>query len=217
MANINVECPHCQTNLETPDSLIGNEVQCPACGKNFVVRTNPPEEKTPMEPRMDSQSRAKLFPSNPMKGRSLFFNFILGMSLALSIISLCLVLTTSDVPKRKFETDPEKAVRAHLTFQKEISSIGDYFRRKNGDAILKSLEIKEIKVNGNWAVAFYKLSLGATEVKKTMMLYKVNDGYWMEVSTYSAKKKCPENWYRDMKEKMERFQKDSGDFDILDI
>lgn len=50
-----------------------------------------------------------------------------------------------------------------------------------------------------------------------MMLYKVNDGYWMEISTYTAKKKCPENWFRDMNEKMERFQKDSGEFDILDI
>ena len=111
----------------------------------------------------------------------------------------------------------QKTLQANLTFQKELSSLGDYFWRKNGDKILKSLEIKEIKVNGNWAVAFYKLSLGATEVKKTMMLYKVNDGYWMEISTYTAKKKCPENWFRDMNEKMERFQKDSGEFDILDI
>ena len=63
MANINVECPHCQTNLETSDSLIGNEVQCPACGKNFVVKITPPPEENLSKAysHMDANGSSKHF------------------------------------------------------------------------------------------------------------------------------------------------------------
>lgn len=219
MANINVECPHCQTNLESPDTLIGNEVQCPSCGKSFVV-TPPQEGKKSAASDMDFQDRTwtdRSFFHLPVSP-SLLNRCLIGLALVLSIVSLFIACSVSGMPKQKFETDPEKAVRAQVTLEKEYNDImGNYFWRKNGGKILKSLEIKEIKVNGSWAVAFYKLSLGATEVKKTMMLYKVNEGYWMKISMGDARKKCPENWFRDMSEKMERFERDSGEFDVLDI
>ena len=117
-----------------------------------------------------------------------------------------------------FETTPEKAVRSFLKFRlRGIEGATNYFWRKNGNVILDSLDIKETKENGIWAVVFFKMSLGTTEYRDAMMLQKTKDGYWVQVSPYVAKRKCPENWYREMEAKIDRFKKDSVDFDTSDI
>ena len=215
--NINVACPHCRTTLETPDTLVGNEVQCPACGKNFVVKipSVPVGSAVTPPPVQDAGRPSSLI---CVAKSPVIMQCLLGVSLLLSVISLCIALSTSGFPKLKLETDPEKAVRSRLHFEAAVGELsGEYFWRKNGKKILDSLDIREIKINGSWAVAFYKLSLGATEVKDAMMLYKVNDGYWVKISPDDAKKKCPEKWYREMDDKADRFKRDSGKFDIYDI
>ena len=44
METKNVFCPHCQSQLDTPVSLEGKEVQCPICKKNFTVTFQPESE-----------------------------------------------------------------------------------------------------------------------------------------------------------------------------
>ena len=140
------------------------------------------------------------------------------LALLISIAAIIVVLSSSSsFPKLQMSTEPSRAIKNHLTFQIKLKSIGDYFYQKNGDKILDSLDIKEIKTNGNWAIGFYKLSFGATEVKDVMYLYKSVDGYWINTSSYVAEKKCQTNWYKDMKNKIERFVQDSGEFDVLDL
>ena len=38
MADLDVSCPHCGTVLECDDSLLGQQCDCPACGKPFVLQ-----------------------------------------------------------------------------------------------------------------------------------------------------------------------------------
>ena len=215
MQNTTIECPHCHSNLEAPVSFQGREVECPACKNSFVIEV----KHEPYKPRaVNAVSRVSLSFINTLFENSK--NVFIGVSLLgllISIISLVVVLSTSGIPKLKLASDPSDAVKEIVAFNIEFKRIGMYFWRKNGDKILKSLEIKEIKTNGNWAVAFYKLSLGATEVKKAVFLYKSSDGYWLEAASYIAEKKCQTNWYKDMKNRIERFTKDSEDFDFLDI
>ena len=209
MANLNVTCPHCQTTLEAPDTMLGSETQCPVCGKSFVVtdQSVPPAE--PVSKGAIPQPKKAVSP--------IVLYCALGVSLLLSITSLCLALFSSGFPKMSFETTPEKAVRSFLKFRLKAEATTNYFWRKNGSAILNTLDIKETKENGNWAVVFFKMSLGTTEYRDAMMLQKTKDGYWVQVSLYTAKRKCPENWYREMEAKIDRFKKDSVDFDTSDI
>lgn len=223
MTNLNVQCPHCQTVLRTPYSVAGRSIQCPSCGQSFVANAAPPMGNTfapppPPPPRMGVQGQPNFSSSpNQAAGVPVPVYCILGLSLLMSAAALFFAFNSSGLPKVKLETNPKKAVLAYLTNEIKYFEKDSYFFRKNKTEILKSLAIKEIKTNGRWAVAFYKLSLGATEVKDTMMLYKVNDGYWIRCSMYAAEKKCPEKWLKEMKEKSAQFKKDSGEFDIFDI
>jgi hypothetical protein len=48
-----INCPSCQRRLQVPDSLIGQDVQCPTCGATFVAavgsRAAAPVERLPEE------------------------------------------------------------------------------------------------------------------------------------------------------------------------
>lgn len=48
-----INCPSCQRRLQVPDSLIGQDVQCPTCGATFVAavggRVAAPVERLPEE------------------------------------------------------------------------------------------------------------------------------------------------------------------------
>ena len=218
MNNTTVECPHCHSKLEAPMSLHGSEVDCPACKRSFVIdikqNVSMSEKKNTAKPTASLwQTVVNLLckPQNIFAGISL-------LALLTSIATLIIVFFSSGGPQVKVSSDPAEAIKNHLSFRVELDSVlGSYFWKKNGAKILKSLDIKEIKTNGNWAVAFYKLSLGATEVKEAMFLYKSADGYWIRVSPYIAEKRCQTNWYNDMKKRVDRFTKDSGEFDILDF
>ena len=209
MQNTTVECPYCHAELEAPASLNGSKVECPTCKRSFVMEIEQFQNTAPLTESTDGTERK--------------IRISIGVSIAALLISvavLILILLSSvfpfGMPRLKFSKDAATAVKNGLAFQVEIKSMGDYFWRKNGDKILKSLEIKEIKTNGSWAVVFYKLSHGATEVKDAVFLYKTEDGYWVSASRYTARKKCQSEWFKDMETRIERFTKDSGKFDELD-
>lgn len=215
MQNTTVACPHCHSTLETPISLHGSEVECPACKKSFIVEIKQSSTRNKMSnfaPIMMPHQVKEL-----LKKSKNLFAWISVIALFISLISLMIIPFSSRFPQLKFSAVPSESVKNQLVFQTELNSISEYFWRKNGDKILQSLDIKEIKTNGNWAVAFYKLSLGATEVKETMFLYRTGDGYWVKVSPFTAEKRCQTNWFYDMKNRIKHFTKDSGSFDVLDL
>ena len=245
MSNANVECPHCHSTLEAPTSLQGSEVQCPACNNNFIVNINagnpapavpaaaapvpaaaaPVPAAAPMNPQMNAPMNAPIappsskLPSLPLPGniKTILPLALSGLALVASIVAIVITLTAETIPSLKLSSDPDKAAKNYVARQIEISKLDNYFYRKNGSKILKSFEVKDVKTNAGWAVVFYKVSLGTTEVKDAMFLYKTSSGHWVPVSSYTAKKRCQSNWYSDMDEKIDRFKKDNGEFDMLDI
>ena len=42
-----INCPSCQRKLQVPDSLLGQDVQCPTCGATFVASWNNPAPPPP--------------------------------------------------------------------------------------------------------------------------------------------------------------------------
>ena len=227
-----VACPHCQSKLEADESMSGVRVACPICDKSFVVRP-PQDESAPVEAAdirdgMKLTSTLSAQANLPVKRSTKLPICALILSCCALLASIvALVFTLIDykpfavgirMPCLELSKTPEATVKNTLTFQNQLNStMGSYFARTKGAEALKSLTIKEIKTSGNFAVAFYTLTLGATEVKETMFLYRTNDGYWIRLSNYVAKKKCPDKWFADMQDKIKKFTKDSGEFDETDF
>jgi hypothetical protein len=46
MADI-IHCPSCQRKLQVPETLIGQDVQCPSCGATFQAKGSPEPPSTP--------------------------------------------------------------------------------------------------------------------------------------------------------------------------
>jgi hypothetical protein len=45
-----INCPSCQRKLQVPDSLLGQDVQCPTCGATFTASTGGPAPLAPAAP-----------------------------------------------------------------------------------------------------------------------------------------------------------------------
>lgn len=59
-----ISCPDCQRKLQLPDELMGQEVRCPSCGREFVAEIGgsapppvPRYEELPARPREDRSER----------------------------------------------------------------------------------------------------------------------------------------------------------------
>lgn len=37
MADVEIACPFCEQSLEVPEDLFGQNVECPGCGKTFLL------------------------------------------------------------------------------------------------------------------------------------------------------------------------------------
>jgi hypothetical protein len=42
-----ISCPSCRRRLQAPESVLGQDVQCPTCGTTFTARFGPPESVQP--------------------------------------------------------------------------------------------------------------------------------------------------------------------------
>ena len=209
MAEFIAKCPHCGGEFTAAQEWIGQTANCPSCGNPFTIAPALPEppDATPVGASVRTSMLQK--PAVPL--------IVAALALLTGIAALLITLFSSDFPKMKFSTDPAQAVKNYLAFNIQLASHKSYFWKKNGGKILRSLEIKEIKTNGDWAVAFYKISLGATENKDTMFLYRSKEGYWVQASSYQAEKRCQSHWYKDIKDRIDNFTKDSGSFDDFEI
>lgn len=70
MADINFNCPHCGQNLNGPEEMAGETIECPVCQKSFEIPggiievprdqvtppSPPPDEKTPTAPAAPARS-----------------------------------------------------------------------------------------------------------------------------------------------------------------
>jgi hypothetical protein len=60
-----INCPSCQRRLQVPDTLVGQDVQCPTCGATFVATVGGPPPKAP-EPRPEETApHVDLGPEEP--------------------------------------------------------------------------------------------------------------------------------------------------------
>jgi hypothetical protein len=53
-----IRCPSCQRKLQVPESLLGQDVQCPTCGATFVAALvdSPPPAPPPVPPDLPADS-----------------------------------------------------------------------------------------------------------------------------------------------------------------
>ncbi len=223
MANTNITCPNCQSNLEIDDGLFGNAVECPVCHQSFMIEA--PAAATAAAPTGNVQNKFNDLSSkataqfsevmsniNGLQGKSMI---LAGLAVIISIIALIISLTSSGMPNLKMSKDPEKAVKNHLEYRIQFRGLDSYFWKKNGKKIIKNLSIKEVKTNGNSAVVFFKLSLDATEVKDVMFLRKSREGYWIGVNRNDIPEK---EWLKNLKEKkIDNWLRDNGEFDTSDF
>ena len=90
-----VSCPHCFGELNTPASLEGQEVQCPLCQKNFVIKfaieeySEKQQTKNTFQPINIKESKIKLVekPTNSFQGDKTKF-----LTIALVILILLLMI-----------------------------------------------------------------------------------------------------------------------------
>lgn len=66
MSDINFDCPHCGQNLDAPDDMAGEAIECPACGKEFTMPGGIIEIPKPAAAAMPSN----IPPSSPAIGSS---------------------------------------------------------------------------------------------------------------------------------------------------
>lgn len=229
MADISVICPHCQSELNVPDSMVGQQATCPVCDRLFVLSAPSPaqERKLPPPPplkhlraRNGGETPSAAAPAGGLVSRVKGYLPLVLSAVALltAAAALAVALSRNDFPRLRPSGTREGAVTSALNFEHRLGAAwGDYFEYSKGDEVLKSLKIKEIKSDGNFAVAFYTLSLGATEVKKAMFLYRTNDGYWIRIQPSVAEKKCSEKWFGNMQSKIRDFTRNSGSFDETDF
>ena len=45
MADVKFKCPHCSQNLEAPDDMGGEAIECPSCNKNITIPAPAPAEE----------------------------------------------------------------------------------------------------------------------------------------------------------------------------
>ena len=217
MSTKSVLCPRCATSLDVPPALTGQKVECPVCKEVFVVEF--PAEMPPKQSQQTSPSQGSKFSktSSPSSLSGTVSVILASLACIIAISALILTLLKNDMPTLKLKKNLEDSLYAHEEFFINIESINNYFYKKNGKKILKSLDIREIKHNGNAAAIFYKLSLGATEVKRVIFMYQTREGFWLAIPEEKAEKKFPDNWLKDMLRKKKQFEKDSGEFDEIDF
>ena len=134
MANTNITCPNCQSNLEIDDSLFGNTVECPVCHHNFVIEAPAAAQNTinDFSSRATSHFSEVMSNINGLQGKSMI---LAGLAVIISIIALIISLTSSGMPNLKMSKDPEKAVKNHLEYRIQFRGLDSYFWKKNGSRI----------------------------------------------------------------------------------
>lgn len=242
MGDFTVNCPQCRENLMVSTDFIGQDVSCPAC--NFVFKVNAPGAPVPPQPQMPvppmppqpqmapgapipPQMAPGMMPGAPIPpqtnagtnlSKDLFSvsTFVALGALAIAVVALICNLLFSGPDTISFQDTPEDAVEEILDFRFKKNKEDKYDWRKNGSEVLDSLEIKETKINGNFAVVFYQLSRGAMTYHAAMWLKKNKDGYWVSCDASDAKREVAERWVDEMKSRVSDWgRQDSNSLDKL--
>ncbi len=61
-----ISCPSCQRKLQAPESIFGQDVQCPTCGATFVATFGAPPVRTMPAPRESNRPRPESGRSRPV-------------------------------------------------------------------------------------------------------------------------------------------------------
>ena len=69
MANIQFQCPHCRQSIEAPPDMLGQLMDCPACGQTVEVQKSPAKlpVPSPASPRPPPKQKLPMPPPPPKK------------------------------------------------------------------------------------------------------------------------------------------------------
>ena len=221
----NITCPKCNTTLEVPAELAGQNVACPNCQTTFAV---PAAAPTPAP--LNLQQAGAMFNSG-MTAASNYasnaYNKIQAMAAgqtAMSVIALIVAVVAlvysiffvESVPKVKFSKDAKTACKNYLKTEWKFQALGDYNYDKN-ISLLSDIVVDEVDTNGDYAVVFYSIKKGASNYKATMALKKNKDGYYTRLISglYLEKKKINEEWYDKVSDKISKYENGSVKLDTL--
>ena len=66
--NVHFKCPHCEQALEAPVDMLGQLMDCPACGETVEVRKSPAKPPVPLPaPRLPPKLKMPMAPPPPKK------------------------------------------------------------------------------------------------------------------------------------------------------
>ena len=221
----NITCPKCNTTLEVPAELAGQNVACPNCQTTFAV---PAAAPTPAP--LNLQQAGTMFNSGMTAAgnyASNAYNKVQAMvagQTAMSVIALIVAVVAliysiffvESVPKVKFSKDAKTACKNYLKTEWKFQALGDYNYDKN-ISLLSDIVVDEVDTNGDYAVVFYSIKKGASNYKATMALKKNKDGYYTRLISglYLEKKKINEEWYDKVSDKISKYENGSVKLDTL--
>ncbi len=81
----------------------------------------------------------------------------------------------------------------------------------NRNEIMKTLEVTDTSESGDYGIVFYRYSIGSDIFRNAAWIAKVhNKWYWMPNLEYADTKPKDGTWFEQMKEKKDKWEKDSA-------
>ena len=222
----NIACPKCNTTLEVPAELAGQNVACPTCQTTFVVPAAAPQV-APVPAPAPAASQAGAMFNNGMAAAGNYANVALNKFKAVSagqsvlaVVALIVAIAAlvysiffvDSVPKVKFSKDAKTACKNYLKTTWEFEALSDYSYDKNL-SLLNDINVEEVATSGDYAVVFYSIKKGASTYKATMQLKKNKDGYYMR--GWGDSKNLDSEWSGKMYDKINKFTEGSVKLDTL--
>ncbi|MBT7315004.1 MAG: hypothetical protein HN848_05750 [Thiotrichales bacterium] len=145
-------------------------------------------------------------------------NFVSLLSLAVAASALIFAgisfEASSELKKDIGRTDPGDTVRAYMEFACTYDfriQAERVFEINNSEEILDTLDVSDVAISEHFAVVFFRYSIGTDIYRKTMHLMQVDEKWYSSHEwSYSSSSPADEDWYKEVSERVEKWEKDSA-------
>lgn len=137
--------------------------------------------------------------------------FVACVALALAVVSYTKIEDWSfDIGR----DNPADTARAYVEFECENDfriQAESVFMAENSEEILETLDIADVSVAGDYAVAFYRYSIGTDIFRKSLPLRMV-EGKWYSSHDwkYSSNPPSDEDWLSEVSSRIEEWEEQSA-------
>lgn len=139
------------------------------------------------------------------------------IAIILSIAAIAISLLQRVNPPRWKEdlgtSEPEQVISAVfdiLTDDARFQAVQAH-KVANRDEILKTLEVAETSVSGDYGIVFFRYSIGSDIFRDAYWTAKIrNKWYWMPNLEYADAKPKDGAWFEQMKEKKDKWKEESA-------